>query len=158
MAGKPNKPIEYAKETTGRPSKFTPERRAAIIDDILHRVPYEYAAEANGIAEKTLYLWLELGKQHQEEGIDSDYTVFLQGIKAAERSRIKEHNDNIASHVDKWQGDAWILERRWHKHYGSNAQLNELNSKLDRLMESEHHENDKSSGRNYSNTGSFALL
>ncbi len=133
MAGKPKPKIEYAQEGSGRPSKFTPERRAAIIEDIRNRVPYEYAAEANGIAEKTLYLWLELAKAHQQQGITSDYTIFLQGIKAAERERIVEHNNNIASHVDKWQGDAWILERRWHKHYGPNAQLNELNQRLTQL-------------------------
>ena len=54
--------------------------------------------------------------------------------------RIMEHNNNIAKHIDKWQGDAWLLERRWFKHYGSNAQLNELNTKLDKLMEGERHE------------------
>lgn len=138
--GLPNPPKVYAKETTGRPSKFTPERCAAIIDDILHRVPYEYAAEANGISEKTLYVWIDIGKQHQIEGIESEYTLFLQGIKAAEKTRIKQHSENIATHADKWQADAWILERRWHKHYSTNAALNELNSKLDKLMDGERHE------------------
>jgi transposase-like protein len=140
MAGKPNKPIEYAKEPTGRPSKFTPERRAAIINDIANRVPYEFAAEANGICEETLYDWIRTGKAHRKDGIDSDYSMFSEGIKAAERSRIIQHNNNIADHVDKWQADAWILERRWHKHYGSNAQLNELNRKLDQLMDGEKNE------------------
>ncbi len=133
MAGKPNKPIEYTREPTGRPSKFTPERRASIINDIARRVPYEIAAEANGICDETLYEWLRIGKSHIKEGIDSDYSMFSEGIKAAERSRIVEHADNIADHVDKWQADAWMLERRWYKHFGSNAQLNELNRKLDKL-------------------------
>ncbi len=135
MAGKPKPKIEYAQEGSGRPSKFTPERRASIVNDIARRVPYEYAAEANGIAEKTLYIWLDIAKQHQKDGITSDYTVFLQDIKKAELERIIEHNQNIADHVDKWQGDAWILERRWHKHYSPNAQLNELNRKLDLLVD-----------------------
>ena len=139
MSEKLNKPIEDAKESViGRPSKFTPERRAAIINDIACRVPYEYAAEANGICEDTLYDWLKTGKQHRREGIDSDYSAFSEGVKAAERSRIIEHNTNIAQHVDKWQADAWILERRWYKHYGSNAPLNELNRKLDELAATEH--------------------
>ncbi len=134
MAGKPNPPKEYAKDTTGRPTKFTPERCAAIINDIANRVPYEFAAEANGISEATLYIWLDIGKTHQNEGVNSPYAVFLEGIKKAERNRIIQHNENISDHVDKWQADAWILERRWHKHYGSNAQLNELNRKLDELV------------------------
>ena len=140
MAGKPNKPIEYAKEPTGRPSKFTPERRAAIINAIARRAPYEFAAEGNGISEATLYSWLETGREHKDEGITSDYSVFLEGIKNAELSRIIEHNEKIASNVDRWQADAWILERRWHKHYSANAQLSELNRKLDQLMEGENHE------------------
>lgn len=140
MAGKPNKPIEYAKEPTGRPSKFTPERRAAIINDISHRIPYELAAEANGISGSTLYEWLKIGKDHIDEGIESDYTMFSEALKRAEMNKVREHNEKIASNVDRWQADAWLLERRWHKHYGANAQLNELNSKLDKLMEIERHE------------------
>jgi len=136
MAGKPNKPIEYAREPTGRPSEI----RAAIISDISNRVPYEFAAEANGICEFTLYHWINIGKEHLIEGIESDYSNFSKAIKAAERNKIIEHTTKIADNVDRWQADAWMLERRWHKHYGSNAQLNELNSKLDKLMESERHE------------------
>lgn len=146
MAGKPNPPKEYAKETTGRPSKFTPERCEAIIRDISNRIPYEYAAEGNGISENTLYVWLEIGRKHQEEGIDSPYTVFREGIKRAEKERIKEHKEKIASHVDKWQADAWILERRWYKHYGSNAQLNELNQRLGRLENNENKNEEDSMG------------
>jgi hypothetical protein len=140
MAGKPNKPIEYAKEPTGRPSKFTPEIRAAIISDISNRVPYEYAAEANGISEFTLYHWINIGKKHLSEGIESDYTFFSKGIKEAERNKIIEHTTKIADNVDRWQADAWMLERRWHKHFGANAQLNELNKKLDQLMDGEGNE------------------
>lgn len=137
MAGKPNPPKEYAKEPTGRPSKFTPERCAAIISAVSKRAPYEFAAEGNGISEATLYAWLDIGRKHKDEGITSDYTVFLEGIKNAELSRIIEHNEKIAQNVDRWQADAWILERRWHKHYGPNAQLNELNRKLDELVKSD---------------------
>lgn len=137
MAGKPKPKPDYVTEGSGRPSKFTPERCAAIVDAIAHRIPYEYAAEANGIAEKTLYLWLEIAKKHQDQGIESDYTVFLQDIKRAEMQRIREHADIIAARPERWQADAWMLERRWHKHYGPNAQINELNQRLDRLENAE---------------------
>ncbi len=143
MAGKPNKPIEYAKEHIGRPSKFTPERRAAIVEAIRKRVPYEYAAEGNGICEATLYVWFDIGKDHKAQGIDSDYTTFIEDIKRAEMERIIEHNDNIAGHVDKWQSDAWILERRWYKHYSSNTQLNELNHRLSQIERTPHESNSK---------------
>lgn len=140
MAGKPNPPKEYAKEPTGRPSKFTPERRSCIIDAISHRIPYEMAAEANGISLETLYEWLRIGKQHRDEGIDSDYTIFSESLKRSEMQKVREHTDMIAAKPERWQADAWLLERRWHKHFGANAQLNELNQKLDKLMESERYE------------------
>lgn len=132
MTAKDNTPI-----TDGRPTKFTPERRSAIIDAISHRIPYEYAALANGISEQTLYNWIDVAKYHLDQGIDSDYTTFFEDIKRAEMVRIREHSDMIASKPERWQADAWMLERRWHKHYGPNAQLNELNHKLDRLADGE---------------------
>lgn len=133
MAGKPKPKQELIGEGSGRPSKFTPERRAAIVDAIRNRIPYEYAAEANGICEATLYIWLDQAKTHQAQGIDSEYTIFLEDIKRAEMQRMREHSDMIAAKPERWQADAWLLERRWPKHYGPNAQLNELNQRLSRI-------------------------
>ncbi len=134
MAGKPNPPKEYSREPIGRPSKFTEKRRNDIIDAITHRIPYEMAAEANGICLDTLYEWLKIGKQHQREGIDSDYAIFSEGLKRAEMQKVREHTDMIAAKPERWQADAWLLERRWHKHFSSNAQLGEMNQKLDALL------------------------
>jgi len=134
-----NSKIEVPAEMkdTGRPSKFTPERRAAIVDAISHRIPYEYAAEANGICERTLYDWLNTARAHREDGIDSDYTIFSQDIKRAEMTRMREHSDMISAKPERWQADAWILERRWPKLFGSNSQLNELNTRLSNLEHGE---------------------
>lgn len=150
MAGKPNPPKQYATEPIGRPSKFTPERRAAIIDDIAHRIPYEMAAEANGITVSTLYDWLNTGKEHNSSGIISDYTIFSEGIKHAEKQRVREHCENIASKPERWQADAWLLERRWYKYFGPNAQLNELNERMSKLEEEGKNEerNEERSERN----------
>ena len=117
----------------GRPSKFTSERCAAIVDAIRNRIPYEYAAEANGICEDTLYEWLRIAKADRKAGIDSEYTKFSEDIKRAEMTRMREHSDIIAARPERWQADAWILERRWPKLYGPNAQLNELNQRLAKL-------------------------
>lgn len=137
MAGKTKQKQPDRIKDIGRPSKFTPERRAAIIDAIAHRIPYEYAAEANGICEDTLYEWLKIARQHRAEGIESDYTIFSEAIKKAEMQRIREHADIISARPERWQADAWMLERRWHKHYGPNAQLNELNKRLDKIENGE---------------------
>ena len=140
MAGKPQPKKEYAREGSGRPSKFTPERRAAIIDAISHRIPYEMAAEANGISLSTLYEWFRIGREHQEEGISSDYTIFSEALKKAEMVKVRQHMDIISDRPERWQADAWILERRWHKHYSPNAALNELNEKMDQLLDGEKNE------------------
>ena len=137
MAGKPNPPKQYARETTGRPLKFTPERRASIIDAISHRIPYEMAAEANGISLETLYAWLRTGKEHSDNNIESDYTIFSEALKRSEMQKVREHTDMIAAKPERWQADAWILERRWHKYFSANAALNELNEKMDKLLEGE---------------------
>jgi transposase-like protein len=122
------------KKDVGRPNKFTPERRAAIIDAISHRIPYEYAAEANGICLETLYAWLRTGREHMQEGIVSEYTQFSESLKRAEMTKIREHCDIISARPERWQADAWMLERRWYKHFGPSAQLNELNHKLTKLL------------------------
>ncbi len=140
MAGKPRVPIEYTKEPIGRPSKFTPERRASIIDAISHRIPYEMAAEANGISGSTLYEWLKIGNDQREQGMETDYTIFSEALKRAEMQKVREHTDMIAAKPERWQADAWLLERRWYKYFGANAQLNEMNQKLDQLLDGEKNE------------------
>lgn len=133
MSGKPNPPKQYASEPIGRPSKFTPERRDAIIDAIAHRIPYQMAAEANGICVDTLYEWFKIGRQHQRDGIDSEYTIFSEGLKKCEMTKVRQHMDIIAERPERWQADAWLLERRWYKHFGPNAQVNELNERLGKI-------------------------
>lgn len=140
MAGKPNPPKVYAREPIGRPSKFTPERCSSIIDAISHRIPYEMAAEANGISGSTLYEWLKIGNDQREQGMETDYTIFSEALKRAEMQKVREHTDMIAAKPERWQADAWLLERRWHKYFGANAALNELNEKLDKLLDGEKNE------------------
>ena len=121
-------------EGGGRPTKFTPERCAAILDDIAHHIPYSLAAEANGIGEQTLYDWINHGIADRDAGIDSEFAKFSESIKKVQSNKIREHTSKINSNVDRWQADAWLLERRWYKHFGANAQLNEVNAKLDKLL------------------------
>lgn len=140
MSGTPQPPKVYAQEGSGRPSKFTPERCASIIDAISHRIPYEMAAEANGICEDTLYEWLKIGRKHHKEGILSEYAIFSEALKKAEMTKVRQHLDIVAERPERWQADAWILERRWYKHFGANAQLNELNKRMDKLDNGNNHD------------------
>ena len=117
--------------------KLTAARWKAIVDDIAHRVPYEYAAEGNGICEDTLHEWLAQGRRDREQSIDSDYSRFLEDVKKAERNRIREHSDTIAESPERWQSHAWLLERRWHKHYSPNAGLLDLNERMNKVEKGE---------------------
>lgn len=125
--------IKPAPEPDGRPTKFTPERCLEIIKAISRRVPYQLAAEANGISRRTLFYWMEEGARDLEENIDSDFARFLHSIKKAEMEKIVEHMDNIAEKPDRWQADAWLLERRWYKYFSSSVPVIELNERVSRL-------------------------
>ena len=125
----------------GRPSKFTPERRAEIISAISRRAPYQMAAEANGITERCLYYWLEQGANDLDDSIDSEYAEFFQAIKRAEMQKVMEHTDMIAAKPERWQADAWLLERRWPKHFGNNVLLKELNERMNQMAGAKHQSN-----------------
>jgi transposase-like protein len=120
---------------------FTEERRASILKDISDRIPYELAAEANGICEETLYAWIRQGKLDKKNGIQSEFAKFSEDIKRTELKKIREHLDSINESPERWQAQAWILERRWWKHFSPNAAVLELNKRLE-LIESEKEEDD----------------
>jgi len=115
---------------------ITPEICAAIVADIANEIPYEYAAEANGISERTLYYWLDKGREHRECGTQSIYSKLLQDIKRAERDRISEHRENINAGREMWTCDAWMLERRWWKHYSKSAPILDFEARLKKMEES----------------------
>ena len=129
------------KRNVGRPPKFTPERRQAILESIADRIPYEIAAEANGICEETLYAWIRDGRADLKEGIDSEHAQFSEAIKKTEQEKIREHLDSIRSKPERWQADAWILERRWWKYFSPSAAIIEFNQRLEKMEEKSQGEN-----------------
>ena len=126
----------------GQPPKYTPERLAAILTDIGDRIPYELAAESNGIRESTLYAWINQGKDEQDKGLDTPLAKFAEDIKRIEKQKINYHLKKLEENGNRWQADAWILERRWHKHFGANVALKELAERIQNLEEKKHKEAD----------------
>lgn len=114
----------------GRPPKYTPERLAAILADIKDRIPYELAAESNGIRERTLYRWINQGWDELEADLETPLASFCQDLKKVEKERIKEHYKKLENNAERWQSDAWILERRWHKYFSPNVQIKEMDERL----------------------------
>jgi hypothetical protein len=121
--------------TAGAPNKYTPTRLKSILQDISDRIPYEFAAEANGIRESTLYAWINQGKDEQDQGLDTPLAKFSEDIKRIEAEKIKHHLEKLNNNVERWQSDAWILERRWHKIFGANVLQKEHEERLAKLEE-----------------------
>lgn len=119
----------------GAKPKYTPERLAAILDSISHRIPYQLAAEANGIRESTLYAWIEQGWDEKDAGLDTPLAKFSEDLKRIEQSKIKEHLEKLAGNVERWQSDAWILERRWWKMFSANLPMMEMDERLKKIEE-----------------------
>lgn len=124
----------------GRPSKFTKERTDAILKSISNRIPYELAAEANGICEDTLYEWIKLGRRASRAGIDNEYSKFSESLKKIEQEKIQQHLEMINNMPERWQAQAWILERRWWKYFSPNAAVVEFNKKLQAMEDNDNKE------------------
>lgn len=82
------------------------------------------AAQAAGVSRRTIYAWLDKGKQIRElkeyfpeqlplTPFDKDYLWFISGWEKAELKRKAELLKRIsdAGGDGKWQADAWLLER-----------------------------------------------
>lgn len=127
------------KNPPGQPTKFNPERCARIIDAVSKYAPYSIACEANGIHRDTLYEWLKIARDHKAKDIESDYTRFSDALKEVEMKKILQLCSNVEAGVDRWQSNAWLLERRWREHFGADAGIiqdlqnmfNELKAKFD---------------------------
>ena len=97
---------------TGRPSKFTPEARAAILDAVRNGAPREVAAQSAAIDDSTLYRWLEQGEADTEHDAASDFREFRDAIKKADAEAEITAITAIRASVLQWQALAWWLERR----------------------------------------------
>ena len=109
------------------------EAKDGIIESIRARVPYAVAAEANGVREGILYSWLRKGFSAKRDGKPNAYTEFAQAIKKIEQEKITEHLNAVNATPERWQAHAWILERRWWKHFSPQAALIEMNKRLDAM-------------------------
>lgn len=119
--------------TAGQPHHLTPKIHKKIVKFIGNRLPYIVAAEASGICEKTLYNWMNRGEEERAAGKNTVFTRFLQDIKEVEAKRINEHIDLMATAPERWQAQAWILERRWWKHFGQKVAEVDFDERLRKI-------------------------
>lgn len=120
----------------GQPTKLTPEVMDSIAEDVFDGIPIQIIAGCHALARDTIYKWLRRGEEDLDLEVDSEYTQFFYKITVAERDRIKLLLARIAEGKSGWQGSAWILEKRWFKHFsGGQAELKQLEEQIDRLLE-----------------------
>ena len=92
----------------GRPSKYTPEAVARIVEALELGATYEHAAAYGGITYQTFCNWRD------------EYLEFFEAIKAAEARAVYGWLEKIerAAEPGNWQAAAWKLERRHPEQWG----------------------------------------
>ena len=116
------------------PSKFTKTTVTKLITGVRRGLPYHLAAAAAGISEDTFYAW-----QRGEFPASADEALKVQFSESLTRAKGEAANHLTrriydASRED-WRAAAWILERRFPKDYGKDAEalqkLEELQAALE---------------------------
>jgi transposase len=106
-------PVPGTKRSPGRPTKKTRAVTDRLFAAIEKGMPYSMACELSGISEAVFYQW------RQDPAFDAQVTRRTAESVFELLDTIKE-----ARHQN-WQAAAFLLERRWPKHYGrAEAQLN----------------------------------
>jgi len=119
--------------TVGRPTKFTPERCQAIINSVSDGMPYEISANENGIHRDTLTRWLRQGAFDLLSENDTEHSQFFCNIKKAVGKTMRDLLRVVRAGDVGWQGSAWILERRWWKHWSNKVADIDFNERLTAL-------------------------
>ena len=130
----------------GRPSDCVPEKTIPILASIAKRIPYELAAEANGIDEGTFYNWMKRGKRDIKNKTESAEAEFFKAVRKTEENKITEHLDCINSMPERWQAQTWILSKRWHQYFSENTAIVKLHEELQAMrndMEARNNEETK---------------
>lgn len=102
----------------GRPSKFTPEIRKALIEAIIAGLTYTHACQIVGIDYVTFTLWRTKGSK-LESADEEGYFDFFNALTRAETNASTVMMAHIRkAATDDWRAAAWWLERRYPKEYG----------------------------------------
>jgi hypothetical protein len=118
MAGKPIK----QKRERGRPTKFVPKYKNAILDNIKLGMPFEFATAAAKVDYSTFRNWMVKGEKDKK----GEYFDFLEQVQEAEAIAVRNNLARIAkaSIEGSWQAAAWILARRHPEHFSENSKVN----------------------------------
>jgi hypothetical protein len=108
------------KKTGGRPSKLTKKTQEKFIKQIKKGAYYEIAAANCGITERTLYKWLQKGKEAQRR---DKYYKFYHAVKEAESQLETELGERLFKDGG-YKGIIAFMERRWRKRWSKTENRN----------------------------------
>jgi hypothetical protein len=105
----------------GRPSELTPANAKRIVQAIRVGMTKENSARLTGIARQTFYAWMKQGKRDRDANLNTQHSVFLDGVEHAllesEKTMLKTVFDDGAS------GAKWLLARRFPVRWGDRMRL-----------------------------------
>lgn len=102
------------KRGAGRPSQYTPEIHARVVQFVRSGCYLETAAAAAGIHRHVLHDWLRYGAAGR-----TPYAAFLADIEEAQaKAEIHDLALIAAAAKTDWRAAAWRLEKRFQDRYG----------------------------------------
>lgn len=102
-----------------RPTSFTPDAQAAIVDAVARGNYLATACERAGITYSAFTYWRRLVESGDPNA--QAFSDFFAAIKKAVAAAECNALESLRSGMPGWQSQAWFLERRFPKRWGAKA-------------------------------------
>lgn len=119
--------------TGPKETKFLPDKIDDILDKIGKYIPYKKACLANGVSEKSFYLWIAKGEKDIFEQLDTEHAKFVMKLNNIEAHRIAYNIARLQDSENGHKGAQWVLERVFWKYFSPKVGEIELNDRLENL-------------------------
>lgn len=128
-------------------SKFTPSRKADILTHAKTGLSVKAIAPLAGIHPATLHKWLQLGAQHAEEEVESEYLEFAIAFLKAQAEYKKDlvaEWRKVAEETKQWAGLATLAERLFPEEFRRPSEKTDVNVNVQvGVLEQRVHEADR---------------
>lgn len=112
------------KRPVGRPSALTDDVRLKFIQALKAGSYADDAAKYAGIGYSTWMSWQARARKEQSEGIESEYTQFLEQVENVRAEAVVADLTQIVQQgATSWQALAWRLERMYPEKFGRRDKL-----------------------------------
>jgi hypothetical protein len=118
------------------PRKVNQERIDQILYWIKQGSPIKYAAESNGITKTHFYNLVKQGLCDMDHDIhDSIHARLVNSLRSIERDDVISCLYDIRHNDKGHKGAEWILEHKYWREFGGNAQIKELSDDIEKLKQ-----------------------